>query len=395
MSGPGRMRTMLAELDERAASTPESRDRAVDFFRVAAIGVVVVWHWALSVTHRDDGTLTNPNPVEDVPGGWLLTWVFQVMPLFFIIGGFANLTGWDSVRNRTTPAENRRPLGAAARLFLRKRLSRLLLPTLLFVVVWVVADVAAWLMLDDYDGALAVMPIVFTPLWFLGAYVGVTMLVPVTATLHRRHGPVVAVLLGVAVAAVDLGRFGVDQGWLGALNTALVWLFVHQLGYLWRDGALDAVWRRWACLAGGLLLLVFSTRLDVYPLSMVAIPSEHISHMLPTTAVIGALAVAQLGAATLSAPSLNRWLRRPVPWRVVIGAGGVLLTVFLWHMTAFLLVFLAVEAAGFAPEPEPTAEWWAWRPFWLIAPAAVMVVLLAVFAPVEQRLRRALSLTDG
>lgn len=36
-----------------------------------------------------------PNPVDDISAGWMLTWVFQVMPLFFVCGGVANRSSYD------------------------------------------------------------------------------------------------------------------------------------------------------------------------------------------------------------------------------------------------------------------------------------------------------------
>jgi hypothetical protein len=29
-----------------------------------------------------------PNPIHVVPGGWLATWLLQVMPVFFLVGGY-------------------------------------------------------------------------------------------------------------------------------------------------------------------------------------------------------------------------------------------------------------------------------------------------------------------
>ncbi|QAY62613.1 hypothetical protein ET495_04360 [Xylanimonas allomyrinae] len=87
-----------SSLDALVDATPASRERVVDLLRVLAIGVVVLWHWSLSLTHwRPDGVLTMPNPIPDVPGGWAMTWVFQVMPVFFLVGGYANLAGWQAV----------------------------------------------------------------------------------------------------------------------------------------------------------------------------------------------------------------------------------------------------------------------------------------------------------
>ena len=83
-------------VDALVDATPASRDRVVDLLRAVSICVVVLWHWALSVTHWHDGRLTMPNPVADVPGLWAATWVLQVMPVFFLVGGYANLAGWQA-----------------------------------------------------------------------------------------------------------------------------------------------------------------------------------------------------------------------------------------------------------------------------------------------------------
>ncbi|WP_158542722.1 acyltransferase family protein [Phytoactinopolyspora halophila] len=383
MRSSERFRSVIAQVDERVDETPADRNRAADFLRVAAICVVILWHWVFSITHRQDGQIVNPNPIEHVAGGWLLTWLFQVMPIFFIIGGFANLTGWDSVVRS----------GQGTLAFVWRRLGRLVLPALVFILVWVIIDVIARVTIPDYTGALNVMPLVFTPLWFLAAYTWATLMVPLTARMHRRFGPMSSVFLGVAVAVVDVGRFAGDQEWLGYVNSAVVWIFVHQLGYLWRDGYLDQYWRRCALAVGGYSIVALATVHDAYPRSMVSIPGEQVSPMWPTTAVIAALAIGQTGLIMLAAPILNRWLQRRVPYRLVVLLGGVLLTVFLWHMTAMLAAFLAAEGLGFTPVSEPTAEWWMRRPLWLIAPVPVLAILVAIFAPIEQRIRRALSLS--
>jgi hypothetical protein len=121
-----------SRLDDLVDATPASRDRVVDLLRAASICVVVVWHWSLSVTHWHQGRLTMPNPVGDVPGLWAATWVLQVMPVFFVVGGYADLAGWQAVT---------RDGGGAAR-FLRGRLSRLLGPVVPWLGCWLVVDLA-------------------------------------------------------------------------------------------------------------------------------------------------------------------------------------------------------------------------------------------------------------
>ena len=49
-----------------------------------------------------DGEFTGENLLELNPDLQILTWVFQVMPLFFIVGGFTNGTSWVSTRRRGT-----------------------------------------------------------------------------------------------------------------------------------------------------------------------------------------------------------------------------------------------------------------------------------------------------
>lgn len=357
---------------ERMVDARSGHDRTVDFLRIAAVGVVVLWHWVFSVTHRRDGVLVNPNPIDEVPGGWLLTWAFQVVPLFFVIGGYANLAAWDRVRG-------------SARRFLRGRLRRLVGPVLVFVAVWAPLDgLLRWLR-PGYGGVLSVAPILVTVLWFVLAYLWVVVLVPVTAPAHRRFGVVAVAGIGAVIIAADLLRFGYGVAWAGAVNTALVWVFAHQLGYLWRDGTLRTRWRGWVLVGAGLGAIALATGLGPYPRSLVAVPSGELSHMLPTTAVVAALAGFQVGLASLLAGPLSRWLRRPAAWRIVAAGNAVAYTVFLWHMTALLAVFVAVERLGFRPPGEPTLAWWLARPFWLVVPAVVLAVLVAGFGPVERR----------
>src|ERR671917_617263 len=90
-------------VDALVDATPASRGRVVDLLRAASICVVVLWHWSLSITHwRADGSLTMPNPIGVMPGLWAATWVLQVMPVFFVVGGYANLAGWQAATREST-----------------------------------------------------------------------------------------------------------------------------------------------------------------------------------------------------------------------------------------------------------------------------------------------------
>src|SRR5205823_4335267 len=127
--------------------------------------------------------------------------------------------------------------------------------------------------------------------------------------------------------------------------------------------------------------------LGVYPRSMVAVRGEAVSNMFPTTACIAALAVFQLGVAMLLRPALGHWLERRRPWKVVVAANAVAMTVFTWHMSAYVLALGAFEAAGGHLLRDPSASWWLERPLWLLAPGVVLAVLVRLFASVEARSR--------
>jgi surface polysaccharide O-acyltransferase-like enzyme len=368
------VRAANRSLDLRVAATPTSRDRTVDLMRAVSITVVVLWHWTGSVTHRRDGVIVMPNPVDQVPLLWLATWLGQVMPVFFLVGGFANLAAWDRVEGRT-------------RAFLRLRLTRLLHPTGVFLGVWVVLEVSLSVAVPGYPGVLAYGLVVAVPLWFLAAYVWVVLVVPVTAVAHRRAALPTVVLLGMGVVAVDVARFGAGLEAFGFVNTALVWIFAHQLGYLWRDGMLDSPGRRWAIAAAGAIGLIVVATLPVYPRSMVATAGDDLSHMYPTTAGIATLALFQLGVILLLGPVLASGLQRKRLWKVVVAANTVIMTVFLWHMTALLAALTLFETAGLPIHPEPTAAWWAQRPLWLLIPGVLLAALVALFARAETHRR--------
>jgi hypothetical protein len=67
-----------------------------------------------------------------------------------------------------------------------------------------------------------------------------------------------------------------------------------------------------------------------------------------------------------------------------------MMTIYLWHLTAMTLVasvfLFAFDGAAFRIEPGSTA-WWLTRPIWLAALITVTLILVAVFARFEWRVR--------
>jgi hypothetical protein len=366
-------RAARSDLDALVDATPATRDRVVDLLRAASICVVVLWHWSLSITHwRGDGELTMPNPIGDVPGKWALTWVLQVMPVFFFVGGYANLAGWQAVTRD----------GGGAAVFLRTRMRRLLLPLLPLLAVWGAFDLVV-----QATGRRSVLEwgiVVFVPLWFLGVYAAVVAAVPLTARLHEAWRWRVPAVLAGGVLAADILRLGPEWGEPvpGLVGSACVWLYCHQLGYFWRDGTLASGGRRRAVAlaAAGFAALVVLTVFGPYSVSMVAVQGESTSNMFPTSAPIAALATFQLGLVMLARPLLDAWLKGRRPWRAVVAANGVAMPVFAWHMTALVAFLWLYERAGFTLANEPTATWWLTRPVWIVGPGVLLAGLLAIVA---------------
>jgi hypothetical protein len=381
------MASTTLDVDTLVDGTPATRDRVVDLLRACSIAVVVLWHWTFSITHWGGGQLRMPNPIGDVPGLWAATWLLQVMPLFFVVGGYANLAAWTAVVRAGDSG------AGAVRRFWAKRFERLLRPVAVYVGCWVVVDLA-W----QAGGGRSVLDwglVVFVPLWFLGVYVAVVALAPWTARLHATRPWATLAALAGGIAAADLLRLGADLDALGLPGSALVWVFCHQLGYVWRDWSTPgtAVCRtvRWfgeraataAVVVAGLGGLVALTTFGPYSRSMVAVRGEGVSNMSPTTACIAALAVFQLGLVLVAAPRLRVWLQRRSVWKAVVAANAVAMTVFCWHMTALVGFLLLYQAAGFTPGAEATAGWWLTRPLWIAGPAVLLTALLAVFTRFE------------
>jgi hypothetical protein len=187
------------------------------------------------------------------------------------------------------------------------------------------------------------------------------------------------------MVALDAGRFGFGLDVLAWLNTAFVWVVIHQLGYFIRDGfatRLGGVGVVGLIVAGVAVLTVL-TLAGPYPRSMVAVPGQAFSNIYPTTAAIFAVAVTQLGIILALRDPLNRWLDERRVYRPVVAVNAVIMTIFVWHMTAALLVLAGVRLIGWDLLSEPSVMWWIQRPLWLIVPGVVLLVFVAVFGRFE------------
>ncbi|WP_189708464.1 acyltransferase family protein [Streptomyces phaeofaciens] len=359
-----------------------SRDRYVDFLRAWAILLVVLGHWLITgLVRRPDGTIVAPELLATVPWTQWLTLGFQIMPLFFLAGGYAAGGSW----------ERARAAGGTAAGWVGQRAVRLLLPTAVYSgLVLLAVGVCAAVGVDP--GTLALVGWAMAmQFWFLPVYLLLSALTPVLYALHRRGGLGVPFGMGVAGFGVGVLVVTVDGPYaeaVGALNHLLVWGVVYQLGFCWREGLLGrgrAVPAAMAAVGGaGFALLV---GIGPFPVSLILVTGQDVSNTNPPSAAMLAWAVAQVGLALLVAPVLRRGLGRARVGRAVRGLGAASMTLYLWHMLPVLVIAAAFYLTGLAPQPDyGSAGWWVLRGPWLVVLGVVLAAVVRGLRPVERRL---------
>lgn len=359
-----------------ADRTPEARNRYVDFLRALSILAVVLGHWLISAPYFENGAPAYSHLLDLATWTRWLTWLFQVMPVFFFVGGFSNGVSWESAQRKKL----------SYREWFDARTRRLIGPVLPLLVAWGVMVAVAY-----SNGVSAGMirigsKVALVPVWFLAVYIMVVALVPLSHMAWKRWGFASVVIPVAAAALVDVAFFTGDLRTLGWFNYPFVWLAVHQLGYAWHDRKLAGRRIGLPLFAGGILSLVALTHLGPYPISLVGVPSDEVSNTLPPKLPLLALAAAQIGLVLMLEVPARRWLERRGPWAATILINGMIMTIFLWHSTVMmLLVGLAFWVMpGVLSQYPNTAGWWLTRPLWIVVYTLVTLPFLLAFGRFER-----------
>jgi fucose 4-O-acetylase-like acetyltransferase len=387
--------TALAQVRQLArrvdAATPPQRDRAVDALRALAIAGVIGGHWlvtALVTGSSHHGTVLSDNsPLASMP--WLapLSWVFQTLAVFFLVGGYSAARGY---RGGYLP-------------WLRKRMVRLARPIVALVAVWVPVTVGMILAGVPAATVHTLLFLVISPLWFLGVYAVLTALTPAAMWLVRRFGAWAAAFPVAVVAVADLVRFGLHgPSWVGWVNLPAGWLVPYLIGIAWAQCSLTQCsltqWSltQWSLrgrrvpalmLAGGAAATAALIAWAGYPASMVGVNGAHISNLNPPTLAAVTFGIAQCGLALLLRDPLARLMRRPLAWAAIAMVNLSAMTLFLWHQTAFVTVSSLGLLAGRVPGllTAPTGGLWvAERLAWLPVFAIMLSGLWLAFHRVER-----------
>lgn len=355
-----------------AAATPAGRDRYVDLLRAVSILAVVLGHWTVTAVVTTPQGLRGVNLLDVERWTHPLTWLFQVMPVFFLVGGYANAASLVGHRAR----------GGTAVAWVRGRALRLLRPTAVLLVVLLTVRVVAVAFGGNPAEVHLVVWTATSPLWFVVVYLAVVLLAPVAEAAHRRWGLGVVAALVAVVAVGDVLRLASGSAAPASAAYLAGWLAAHQAGIAWQRGSLPTSRRAgWAMAAGGLGAAVLLTGPGPYGVAMVgAAAPPSLTNTAPPTLALLALATAQTGVVVLLRRRATTWLARPRPWAAVVAVNTVILTVFLWHMTAAVICGCALVSTGVLPQPAVgSGAWWALRVPWVAACGVVLVPLVALW----------------
>ncbi len=358
-----------------AAHTPAGRNRAVDFYRAAAMAVVAVGHWLGMVAVLDDGELAGGNLLDFSPEyGWI-TWVGQVMPLFFFVGGFASATSLRSAERK----------GVAPADWIATRLRRMVTPAAVLAGFWVACLSAAGAFggfgVVSFGAAAAAIP-----LWFLANYTIDTALAPFTFRWFRARPRGFVLTLVVVFALAEAARFA-DVPVVPQINWVIGWLGFQVAGFAWQAGRLPTGRALAAVATLFWLLAIAAVHLGPWPAVMLHHGGlDHSPTHPPSTALI-LFGLAYSFTAAALAPAVTRWLERSRrAWELTVSANVIAMSVYLWHMTAAVAVVGAAHMMGQLPAVEPgTSAWWATKLPFLLTNLVVLVPIIMLVAPIERR----------
>lgn len=353
---------------EIAAQTPANRDRAIDVIRIASLVAVVFGHTIMAVSTVRDGVFVWGNLLESLPAFGALTWLLQIMPLFFFAGTAASVESWS--RGRSWGG------------WLMQRCTRLYRPVFFYLAFWAAALAVLRFVLPKH----VYEPVAGTSiqlLWFLGAYVLVLAAIPalyrITSTARLAAG-----VLGVYgfIAVIDILRlnFG-GLSVLGYLNI-VVWLIPGMFGVAYRRGLLHrssaVTIAAVAFVVNGLLVW-----LGPYELSLVGYQGQRLPNMTPPSALLAGHAMMMCALAIAVAPAISRWAQRArVWWLVAIGNSGAM-TLYLWHMPALLGLHLVFDALGLPRYDMHAPGFVALSVVQVVLMSAVVGVLFVALGPLE------------
>ena len=369
---------MWERASKMAAQTPADRNRYVDLLRALSISAVVLGHWIMAAPQVDNGVAKLHHLLDVQAMSHWLTWVFQVMPIFFFVGGFSNGVSWDGAQKKRLPYSS----------WIEARMRRLLGPVVPLVVLWIGLGMLGWFTGIPAENIRIGSQIALVPVWFLAIYFIIVLLVPLTRKAWHQFG-MLSVFVPILLAVVgDYLFLYTSMQWFGWFNYFFVWGAVHQLGYAWQKGHLNGVLKLLMLGIFSLGVLIAFTVYGPYPISLVGVPSQDFSNTTPPKLPLLALGLAQIGFLLTIEGPVRRWLARGRVWTATVLLNGLIMPIFLWHSTVMMLVLgtcIWLFPNLLFAEPG-TSLWWSLRPLWVLGFLTILLTVLPLFLRLEKAL---------
>ncbi len=360
----------MSDARKIAGDTPPSRDRAVDVARLTALVVVMFGHCALLLAALDSDGLRIGNLLGELPSVAPITWVVQVMPLFFLAGGAAGAYGWHS--------------GTPWGTWLLTRAQRLYRPVFWYLAAWSIGLVVAHMTLGA-EAAESLGRECVALLWFLGVYLVVLAFVPVLTRIRKgsAFAFVVASLLAAA-AAIDGVRLAVGAPMSGVANFLVVWLIPVVIGVAYARRHIRPR-AALAAAAAALVAQIVLAMIGPYDVSLVVTGTERMSNVSPPTLLLALQCTWMSCAFVASASAIQRWASRPRVWHVVAVGNGGAMTLYLWHIPAIAVATFALNAVGLDAYDVDAPGFWGLLALRAVVFAVVMAVAFRLLSPLEHR----------
>src|SRR5262245_50479536 len=161
--------------------TEQAQAHSMSYLRILSLTGIVLGESLLTFAMRED---------MEPAWTWPFTWLFQLVPLFFLAGGHSNLLAWRAMQGHYVT-------------FLASRVGWLIRPVLAFVIAWLIVPLSLEL-LQAPEGAVASFSrLIAQPLWLLGLYLLVVAVTPVMHWLHQTLPMTTPLLLTVGVVGLS------------------------------------------------------------------------------------------------------------------------------------------------------------------------------------------------
>jgi hypothetical protein len=350
---PGRVRPVQHR--PVLTETEQAQAHSMSLLRILSLTGVVLGESLLAFTMRGD---------SEPAWAWPLTWLLQLVPLFFLAGGHSNLLAWRAMEGHYVS-------------YVVSRVGWLIRPVLAFVIAWLVIPLSLELLKVPESGVAAFSRIIVQPLWLLGLYVLVVACTPLMHRLHRTlpAGTPLALLAGV----VGLGFVG---GSVAAhIGGVLVALLFAQLAFHYADGTLWAIPRSVlvtvaaVAFAGLVLLTVFGAQ----PKLQLAEPTGYAA-FAPSLAGVLLIGIVQTVLVALPREAGLRAFATSAPARVAAVVRAAPMTVYLVYLCAMLVL-----EGLFGVASRATGIGWLTQPRMIFAVGLIAMPTLLAFLWFERR----------